>query len=499
MRIPVLLLAVPLAGCVDPTSATDDTLGSSAAAVLASDTLHVPPFAATPPLPNYKNAPRTADVDDAAIWRPQSCGARPFVIGTLKNGGLQVYDLDGHVLQTVSPANRPAILAEDPPAAGVQPEAGTGACPESASGATFGRYNNVDIVYGFPLRQGYRTRRVDVAVVSDRGCDRLHFFAIDAARAGGPLVDITATQAARIFPERRVRPSPVQSPGASERVEANPLDDQNTAYGLAVFGEGSHVRAVVTQEKRNTVAVLDLRATADGRIDYAPRARLSFPATFTLPVAGHPIWASCREVPGDDLQLEGLVVDERTGTLYAAQEALGVWAIPAIDSLHGENEIPARRLVEPVRSFGAPWIAVPGDDGEYACSTEVPDGPLPDGAVVGAGVANLGGAHLEPDVEGVSIYRGAHERYLVVSSQGVNAYQVYDLGGHGAPLAERFVTSFQVDGVAHTDGVEIDAALGLLVVQNGDAPPPISTAPIHGYKYKASSQLMFVHWDELGL
>src|SRR5262245_30861176 len=75
-----------------------------------------------------------ADADDPAIWTNPTRPADSVVIGTLKNGGLTVFDLHGRTLQHIAP----------PPG---------------------GRFNNVDIAG-------------DLAVVSDRGLDRIRVYAI---------------------------------------------------------------------------------------------------------------------------------------------------------------------------------------------------------------------------------------------------------------------------------------------------------------------------------
>jgi len=465
----------------------------------------VAPRITTPPRHNYEDAPRTPDVDDPAIWRPRSRHQRPLVIGTLKNAGIEVYDLDGRILQTVSAPNRPAIGADDPPAPGVQPEAATSPCPGSASGETFGRLNNVDIVYGVRMRRDGRWRRVDLAVVTDRGCDRLRIFAIEPGRAGGPLVDVTAPDAPRIFPTRRVLASPVQSPGApAVEVQPNPIDDQDTTYGLAVYQDGGRVRVVVSQEHRNTLAVVELRATRDGRFTYEPRAELRFPAVFDVagPGGARVAWTPCREEPAEDLQFEGLVVDTDHGVLYASQEIVGVWALD-LDELCGVVDVSPDHLVERVKSFGAPFWAVP-DDGEYECLAEAPE-DVPAGTVAGPGVAGAGGAHLEADVEGMTVYYDRGDAtYLIVSSQGSSTFEVYDLAHRRRPLASRNLGRFQIDGVGSTDGITVVGADlggafrdGLLVIQNGDAPPPASTEPIAGYEYDGSAQLVYVRWADV--
>ncbi|CAM5556847.1 hypothetical protein SAFG77S_04612 [Streptomyces afghaniensis] len=74
-----------------------------------------------------------------------------------------------------------------------------------------GRYNNVDLVTGLRTSTG----RADVAVVSDRGNDRLRIYRIDPSKPGGPLTDITAQATAPVF--------------STDQAEIN---DQRTAYGL---------------------------------------------------------------------------------------------------------------------------------------------------------------------------------------------------------------------------------------------------------------------------
>ncbi len=56
------------------------------------------------------------------------------------------------------------------------------------------------------------------------------------------------------------------------------------------------------------------------------------------------------------------------------------------------------------------------------------------------------------------------------------------------------VTAFSVDGVDDTDGVDVvnvpvdgDFPLGLLVLQNGDAPAPADTSDINGFEYDGSA------------
>ncbi|MEO0441963.1 MAG: phytase, partial [Pseudomonadota bacterium] len=126
-------------------------------------------------------------------------------------------------------------------------------------------------------------------------------------------------------------------------------------------------------------------------------------------------------------QAEGCVVDDRTGRLYVGEEEAAIWLF----DLNGDGFQPQR-------------------------------------------FANVNGRELVGDVEGLAIAPdGANGGYLVASSQGDNAYALYDL------LTGRFVFRFRlvdgaVDGTSETDGIEVisgsfgpDYPGGLMVVQDG--------------------------------
>lgn len=126
---------------------------------------------------------------------------------------------------------------------------------------------------------------------------------------------------------------------------------------------------------------------------------------------------------------EGCVADERTGLIYMNEENVGVWVMGA------EPTDPA----EPVQ------------------------------------IAAVDGRQITADAEGAALLpRGETGGWLVVSSQGDNAYAAFDLESH------EFVTRFRivdgaVDGVTHTDGLDISTAnlgpdfpAGILVVQDDE-------------------------------
>ncbi len=168
--------------------------------------------------------PLRGDSDDPAIWINPIDGDKSIVIGTLKDGGLAVFDLQGNITQTVLP--RP-----------------------------FGdiRYNNIDLVYGFELGG----ESVDLAVVSDRANDTLAVFKINPDTQ--QLEDVTADNILEtIF-------------GVD--------DGEATAYGLATYKSpvSGTSYAFVTQADGNQVAQIEL-------IDEGGKVSSNVVRTLQLPV-----------------------------------------------------------------------------------------------------------------------------------------------------------------------------------------------------------------------
>jgi len=131
-------------------------------------------------------------------------------------------------------------------------------------------------------------------------------------------------------------------------------------------------------------------------------------------------------------QAEGCVVDDRTGTLYVAEEDVGLWRFAA----------------DPA----APATATP--------------------------IARVDGKTLVADAEGLALApKGGTGGYLVVSSQGDNAYTVYRLPA--VTYAGRFrIGGGAIDGTSDTDGIELALGdfgpayrQGLFVAQDGDNAP----------------------------
>jgi 3-phytase len=252
-----------------------------------------------------------ADADDPAIWVHPTDRARSIVVGTLKNGGLAVFDLAGETIQRIDYADEDA------------------------------RQNNADVVYGVSL--GGLTR--DLIVVTDRGLDHLRVFAVDPAGAASvsPLIEVTVPDPPVIFEG----------------------DDNISAYGVAVWKEGDGTAyAVVSQRHRTTLVLLRLVAGPGGTIGFERVDRLELPSTFKL--RGGEEWTPCLEEDGEEPQVEGMVVDPRRGFLFAAQEDVGIWRIPLDDARFG-----GAVLFDRVREFGQPYTRTfDPEEEEYVCEID---------------------------------------------------------------------------------------------------------------------------------
>jgi len=178
---------------------------------VVESTVETPPVfdAEEPP-----SGPPFSSADDPAIYVHPTDSSLSLVVTALKNGGLQVHDLQGNLLQTIAPDS-----------------------PDDL------RYNNVDALYGFNL--GGET--VDLIVASDRLNDTLAIFRIDPDTR--QLTNITApTILGTIF-------------GVD--------DGEQTAYGLANYVSPITGKAYsfVTQSDGNQIAQLELIDNGEGQVD----------------------------------------------------------------------------------------------------------------------------------------------------------------------------------------------------------------------------------------
>lgn len=150
-----------------------------------------------------------------------------------------------------------------------------------------------------------------------------------------------------------------------------------------------------------------------------------------------------------------------------------------------------------MKSFGQAYHAIPDDD-EVECEYE-PEGAPEPGDVVAPGSNGNAGEFLEADLEGLSIVTSVPGRTLMLaSSQGDSSFHFYLIGNSTQHLG-----SFLIDGVGDTDGVHYvpmplgrQYPLGLLVVQNGEAPEPPSTDPVNGYEFDGSTQFLYLDFRD---
>ncbi|OLT34932.1 hydrolase [Actinomadura sp. CNU-125] len=375
-----------------------------------------------------------ANADDPAIWSHPDDHDGDLIVATLKEAGLAVYDTAGNEIQRIA-----APLAPRP-------------------GDEAGRFNNVDVIYGFRLDG----RKVDLAVVSDRGRDTVRTYVIDpdaAERHRAPLTDVTDANAAPVFSS-----SPDE------------INEQATAYGLTSWTSSRGTSYVALSRRHTTrLGLVRLVATAAGTITYQRVRTLDLPQSFDLPGGG--TWTPCGD-PGEGPQVEGMVADPENEALYAAQEDVGIWRIP----MNGG----APRLIDKVKSFGVPATYDPLTD---EC---VPSGPDP----------GAGGEHLTADAEGLTIYRKDNGKgYLLASSQGDNSFAVYDRED-----PEEYLGSFRVtpgdtaDGSEHSDGAMVTSAPiggfrhGLFVVHDGQNTPE---AVDENGELRENTNFKFVDWEDV--
>jgi|GEM_PF-641140 len=167
----------------------------------------------TPQLDINLGANREADLDDPAIYYNQNNPAKSIVIGTKKNLGLSVYNLDGKEIQSINPGNV--------------------------------RYNNVDIINNFNFDEG----QADIAIASDRNNDSLSIFKINPGDQS--LTNITSTQL------------------SNANASIFGIDDgDRAAYGLAAYKSPVDGKSYVfvTQNNGNQIAQLQLSEDSAGNV-----------------------------------------------------------------------------------------------------------------------------------------------------------------------------------------------------------------------------------------
>ncbi|WP_161564529.1 phytase [Okeania hirsuta] len=356
----------------------------------------IPAVSPTVETPDTNRIETGIDSDDPAIYVHPNNPNQSLVISTLKDAGLEVYDLNGEVLQEISP-DTPGDI----------------------------RYNNVDIVYNFQI--GDKT--VDLAVATDRENDTLAIWSIDPQTR--QLTNITAAN--------------LSDPAAS----IFGIDDgEQTAYGLATYTNPNtgETYAYVSQRDGDQIAQLELTSNEDGTVSATEVRRLDVP----IPEGGEL----------DDAQVEGMVVDQELGFLYAGQENFGIWKFDA--EVDGSND---RILVDEI------------------------------------------GENIQADVEGLTIYYGDNGNgYLLASSQGDNTFAVYEREGDNEYIGNFFVGDFaNIDGAEESDGADVinvplgnNFPNGLLVIQDGaNEPEAVLQDPEDGEIQNFNTNFKFIPWENV--
>jgi hypothetical protein len=129
---------------------------------------------------------------------------------------------------------------------------------------------------------------------------------IDPRDPNGPLVDVTAANVPRVFPTRYDQPSPLQPSGAIEGWRDNPVDDQNTVYGLVV-AQGDRDQVFVSERERGLVRQLRILTAPGGRLTYRLERTFLFDTTFDLvdEQGASYAWTPCREAASKSLSQKG--------------------------------------------------------------------------------------------------------------------------------------------------------------------------------------------------
>jgi 3-phytase len=159
----------------------------------------------------------------------------------------------------------------------------------------------------------------------------------------------------------------------------------------------------------------------------------------------------------------------------------------------------ATRIVREFRVDGQPegcavddelrWIYIGEENAGFyrlAAAADAPPDLIP--------VDRVGTGRLVADVEGIAIFQGASgDGYLVVSSQGDDAFAVYRRTPPNDYVGRFRIGNGPIDGVSSTDGLEVTSQAlpspyeqGLLVVQDGE-----NTAP------RAPQNFKLVPWSEV--
>lgn len=235
-----------------------------------------------------------------------------------------------------------------------------------------GRMNNVDVRYGFP----YKGEKIDIVACSNRSARSVNLYQI---HSNGSLTKLPTE-------------------GFASPMEKN-------VYGFALGTANGKFYAYVNSKQGE---VVQWQFAAEGDVVKAKIVR-----QLNL-----------------GKQLEGMVADDATGTLFIGAEEQAIWYTTII---------PAEKQ---------PKMIVESDLSK-----------------------NI---YMEEDIEGLAIYRTDKQQYLLASSQGNYSYAVFDLNPPYKYIGSFRIVDGVVDGVQETDGIEaISTPLGnqfpegIFVAQDG--------------------------------
>ncbi len=235
------------------------------------------------------------ETNNPAIWVNPSNSEESIIIGTLNEGGLAVFDLNGAISQTILPSEVGDIT-----------------------------YNSVDIVYGFKLNN----QSIDLAVVSDRENDTLAIFNINPVTRN--LENITANNVLdSIF-------------GVD--------DGLATAYGLASYTSPVEEKSYifVTQAEGNKIAQLELIGNDDGTVNAEVVRTIELPVAVGDDVEDYQAEAI---VVDQEKAIVYVAVEDRIGIVKFNAEPSGDNQIEVVYSLPSTDE-PAELNFDDIIVFG---------------------------------------------------------------------------------------------------------------------------------------------------
>jgi 3-phytase len=397
---------------------------------------------------HYKDAQGNfTDVDDPAIWVNPTDKSKSLVVTTLKKGGIDVYNLQGELLQFIPPALAPSCSDS------------TTQCDNKA-----GRTNNADIIYDFD----FHGNKVDLVVVSDRGLDKMTIYVINE-NSTSLLQDVTSAAAPLIFAKNQ-----------------QDINESRTAYGLAT-AKTDKAMAFVSQNSETRVAQLEIFDNGDGTISYKNITNMDFPKHFTLPDKSS--WSPCSDDNNERPHLEGIVADAKNDSLFLAQEDVGIWKV----KLSEPNNSKHWQLIAKVKEYGTPYTRTwDKTEQEYICQLNIEQDK------------GYGDKHLTADAEGLTLYDGGNgQGYLLASSQGNNTIALFNREAPHQYINSFTVSGGNIDGVKETDGMMVVNAnlgkgfsQGVLVMQDGDN-HGVKDSNVDSASERESTNFKYVSWENI--